>query len=208
MVDVNLIPKKEAVAYLKSSVPGDHKEAELTDTLIELLDLGLLEAGYHDGHVAYRVKGDPYKALATLLSLYSEEEIMPMLREWKKITEEYKEIVYPPIEEGMVLGPLMELLEYVQGIPPGEVMFIQGYVLESCYDSKDFNQGLATKLGEYFSTLSWDEDRASEAELREMLREIRYLVMEEERKAVKTQGGVYKFIELYEEVSNRFNFDV
>jgi len=89
--DVNLIPKKEAIAYLERNMPSDINEAETTRSLITLIAGGLIDAGYQNGHVAYQARAlDPFTVLVTIWSTQSEQEIKNMLPQWMKMKEGFE----------------------------------------------------------------------------------------------------------------------
>ncbi len=89
--DVNLIPKKEVIAYLERNMPSDINEAETTRNLIKLIEGGLIDAGYQNGHVAYQARAlDPFTALITIWSTQSEQEIKTMLPKWMKMKEDFE----------------------------------------------------------------------------------------------------------------------
>lgn len=200
--DVNLIPREEAVAYLKMNIPRDAHELGQTRCLIDLLELGLLEAGYQEGHVAYRVRGDPYSAFVTLLLTHPVDEVKAMLPELKNIKEEYREKFKTPVRRGSVSGPLMDLLETVRGLPASEVTSLHNYLLKECQEQGYVDQELARRLSEYFILLSVNKDGDAGEEASRVLEEIRLQALEEEKKLVEAQENVYKFLELFEKVKN------
>jgi len=115
--DVNLIPKKEAISYLESDIPRDSGDAEVTRILIKLIELGLVDAVYQNGYVAYQAtEMDPFKAFVTILSTMSEQKIKTILPELRKLTEECKEELKTPFKKGMISEPIIEILKTVSDI--------------------------------------------------------------------------------------------
>ena len=202
MSDVNLIPKKEAITYLERETPGDSTETELTGSLIKLIEHGLIDAGYQDGHVAYQAKGDLFKAFLLILSTSSEQEIKTMLPELRKIKEEYKEKNKTPFKMGMVSEPLIESLKSFSDIIAGENESIREYALEKYVNNMDFSEEITVKIVEYFSIQPERGTGVSDIKTDDVLMEIKKLVEEEERKIVEQEVAANQFIELLDKLSS------
>lgn len=192
MSDINLIPKKEAITYLER----ESYETELTRSLIKLIELGLVDAVYQEGHIAYQAKGDPFTAFVTIWSNKSEQEIKTILPKLRKITDEYKEERKTPFKKGMISEPLIEALKNASNLTACEIKSIRVPALEKHYKNECFS-----KILEYFSILSERETRLSNTKINELIIEIKKLLEEEERKILKDERWINQFIELFEKFS-------
>ncbi|MBA7642022.1 hypothetical protein ES703_49708 [subsurface metagenome] len=109
MSDVNKVPKKEAIAYLKKNRSRE-SEKELAGILISLIEKDLVDAVYKNGDVAYQAKGDHFTAFVKIWSTESEQAIKNMLPKMMKIIKKYKEEVKAPYKMGELSEPLIESL--------------------------------------------------------------------------------------------------
>lgn len=198
--DVNLIPKKEAIAYLERGIPSDIIEAETYRILINLIERGLIDAGYQNGHVAYQARTfDPFTALVSVVSTSSKQEIKTMLPELRKMTEKLKEKT--PFKKGTISEPIIEALKNLQNFTAFEIKSVRVHSLEEIYKSERFKE-IASKISEYFSILSESETRILNIKKDEMLIEITKLLEEEERKILEDERWSNQFVEIFEKFSN------
>lgn len=202
LIDVNLIPKKEAIAYLERNMPSDINEAETYRMLINLIERGLIDAGYQNGHVAYQARAlDPFTALVSVVSTSSEQEIKTMLPELRKMTEKYKEELKTPFKKGTISEPIIEALKNLQNFTACEIKSVRAHSVEELYKKERFKE-IALKISEYFSILSESETRISNTKIDEMLIEINKLLEEEERKILEDERWSNQFVEIFEKLSN------
>ncbi len=201
--DVNKIPKKEAIKYLKRNIPRDSNETEITRSLIKLIEQGLVGAIYQNGHIAYQANKDVFKVFVTTWSNNSEQEIKTMLPKWRKITEEYKDQRKALFKKGMLSEPLIEALKSVSNLNACDIKSIQLYISEKHHKNKYLNIELTSKTLEYFSMLSESETRTSNTKINEVIMDIKKLVDEEERKILEYERRANQFIELFERFSNQ-----
>ena len=207
MNDVNLIPKKEAIAYLESDIPRDSDEAETTRILIELIELGLVESVYDDGYVAYQaIEMDPFKAFVTIFSTMSEQEIKTKLPALRKLAEECKEELKTPFKKGTISEPIIESLKVFSNLNSFESKIVRADILEKHLKKEYLKyrplKEIFSKILEYFSILSEHETRTSSTNINEKIMEIKKLLEEEERKIMEEERWKNQFIELFERVPN------
>jgi len=201
--EVNLIPKKEAIAFLERNIPRDINEAETTRSLIELIDLGLVETGYQNGYVAYQARPFDYTVLVTILSTYSEQKIASVIPILRKMKEDIEEKLKKQFKKGMISEPLIDALKKFSNFEACEIKSIRAHTLEKIYKNEYIGKEITSKISEYFSILSECETRTSNTKINEVLIEIKKLVEEWERKRLETELFENKFIKLFEKISNQ-----
>jgi len=201
--DVNLIPKKEAIAYLEKNIPRDINEAETTRSLIKLIDLGLVDPGYQNGYVIYQARPVDYTVLVTILSTYSEQQIASALPLFMKMKEDHEKELKTQLKKGMISEPLIETLKKISNFTAREIKSVRAQILEEMYKNKYIDEEMTSKISEYFSILSESETRTSNTKINEILIEINKLVEETERKNLETELFENKAIKLFEKISNQ-----